>query len=56
MLVLRAGETTHGLPPKPSYLDAPPEISPFPRFSLIELVFELTVGFSRERRVLVTAR
>lgn len=39
-----------GLPPKPSYLDAPPEISPFPRFSLIELVFELAVGFSSRTR------
>jgi len=35
------GRRDGGLPPKPSYLDAPPEISPFPRFSLIELVFEL---------------
>lgn len=42
------GRRDGDLPPKPSYLDAPPEISPFPRFSLIELVFEFMVGFSRD--------
>lgn len=50
------GRRDSGLPPKPSYLDAPPEISPFPRFSLIELVFELTAGFSRRTLATITSR